>query len=333
MLDPRRLATLKAVARTGSFARAATELGYTQSAVSQHVSELERSVGLRLLERRPVELTDAGEVAVAAAESVADAIAAAEAVLRRLRSGTAGRVRLGAFASAASAIAAPAIATFARTHPDVAVTLAQMEPDQAYQALITGDLDLAVTFDYDLELYELPASVLRTALADEPLLAALPAGHPLAGRGSITMQVLASEPWIAAPFAGFPLDPLRAGQVSGFRPKLHFVGDDFATVLALVAHGLGVALVPELAAGLARDGVAFTRVADAPLQRHLYTARLRTDFPSAAVTALEHAIEQTATGRRRGHSVSHGGASGFIGRAMAAGSPTPVRRSRGRRAR
>ena len=59
MLDPRRLATLEAVLRTGSFAAAAEELGYTQSAVSQHIGELERATGLRLLERRPVRATPA----------------------------------------------------------------------------------------------------------------------------------------------------------------------------------------------------------------------------------------------------------------------------------
>jgi DNA-binding transcriptional LysR family regulator len=299
MLDARRLATLQAVARAGSFARAAATLGYTQSAVSQHVSELERSVGLRLLERRPVRLTDAGAVAVAAAESIGNAIAAAESLLDRMRSGTAGHVRLGAFASAASAIAAPALATFADTHPDVSVTLIQVEPPQAYDALISGELDLALVFDYDLAPHTPPAQIARTLLAKERLLAALPTGHPLAVQESVTLRMLASEPWIAAPLAGLPLDALRAGNTTGFRPRLRFVGDDFATVVALVAHGVGAAVVPQLAAGLVGDGVLLKPLDDAPLQRRLYTARLQTDFPFATASALETVIKQTVGERAR----------------------------------
>jgi DNA-binding transcriptional LysR family regulator len=82
MLEPRRLTTLQAVVRAGSFAGAAEELNYTQAAVSQHIAELERAVGLRLLERRPVRPTPAGQLALAAAEAAGNALAAAEAGLR-----------------------------------------------------------------------------------------------------------------------------------------------------------------------------------------------------------------------------------------------------------
>jgi len=194
MLDPRRLATLQAVLRTGSFAAAAEELGYTPSAVSQHIAELERAAGMRLLERRPVRPTEAGLVAARAAEASGRALAAAAAELRALRDGSAGTVRLGAFASAASALVAPALGRFGASHPRVRVALVQLETAAAHEALLDGRLDLAVTFDYDLAPQEPPDGVERVPLGDDPVLAALPAGHPLAGEETLELRALAGEP-------------------------------------------------------------------------------------------------------------------------------------------
>jgi DNA-binding transcriptional LysR family regulator len=114
MLDPRRLATLQAVVRAGSFAGAAEQLSYTPAAVSQHIAELERAIGLRLLERGPVRPTAAGQLALAADEAASRALAAAEAGLRALRDGEAGHLRIASFSSAASTLVTPALAKFAR---------------------------------------------------------------------------------------------------------------------------------------------------------------------------------------------------------------------------
>lgn len=290
MLDPRRLATLDAVLRTGSFAAAAAELGYTQSAVSQHIGELERATGQRLLERRPVRVTAAGRIALRAAHAAGTAIAAAETELRALRSGAAGAVRLGAFASAASALAAPALGAFARSHPGVDVTLVQLETPEAYAGLVHDRLDLAITFDYDLDPHPPPDVIARTPIAEDPLLVALPAGHRLAGAGPVQLGALAGDAWIAAPLAGLPLGALRDAGGVGFRPRLRFEGDDFRTVLALVASGLGIALLPRLAAQDVPRGVALRPLEGAPLTRHLYTARLRTEAARPAVAALEATI-------------------------------------------
>ena len=290
MLDARRLATLDAVLRTGSFAAAADELGYTQSAVSQHIAELERATGQRLLDRRPVRPTPAGRIAQRAARAAGTAIAAAETELLALRTGDAGTVRLAAFASAVPALAAPALGAFAEAHPAVEVTLVQLETPAAYDGLVAGRLDLAITFDYDLDPSPAPDVVLRSPIAEDPLLVALPADHRLAAARSVRLAELADDAWIAAPLAGLPLGVLRDARGVGFQPRLRFEGDDFRAVLALVASRLGIALLPELAARDLPAGVALRPIAGAPLSRHLYTARLRTDATRPVVAALEAAI-------------------------------------------
>lgn len=202
MLDARWLRTLAAVVEHRSFGAAAAELGYTQSAVSQQISELERAVGLPLLERRPVRPTAAGEVALAAAHQTGAVLDAAATQLRALRDGTAGTVRIGAFRSAAEAIVAPALGTFARRHPDVRVAIAQLETAAAHDALIAGAIDLAVTFDDAPVGPPVPAPITRRRLLTDDVLVALPADHPLAAQPRVALLDLAGERWIDAPDAG-----------------------------------------------------------------------------------------------------------------------------------
>lgn len=297
MLDPRRLATLQAVIRSGSFAAAAQELGYTPAAVSQHIGELERAVGLRLLERRPVRATEAGLVALEAADATSEAIGAASTRLRALRDGDAGAMRLGAFDSAARFIAAPALARLARTHPGIRATLVQMEPVQAHAALVAGTVDVALTFDYDLAPEPLPAVLERTYFAEDPMLVALPATHRLAGEQAIEWRALADAPWIEAPYAGLALPILRAltGQPA-LEPAFRFEGDDFSTILALVASGVGVALLPRLLLHPAPATVAVRPLAPEPFSRRLYLDRLRGRDSRPSLAALEQALRDACVG-------------------------------------
>ncbi len=295
MLDAHRLATLRAVVRTGSFGAAGAELGFTQSAVSQQVAALERAAGVRLVERRPVRPTAAGLVALRAGERAAQALAAGETELRALRDGHAGTVRLGAFASAAAALAAPALGVLGHERPEVAATLVPLEPAAAHAALVAGAIDLAITFDFAVAPDPPPAVVARAALADDPLLAAVPAAHPLAARDAVAPADLAGGPWLAAPLAGFPLDAL--GALAGRPPataRVAYGGDDFGTVLALVAAGVGVALLPRLAVRDAPAGVAVRPLAGPPLVRRLHLDRLRTDVPAPAADALAAALRAVA---------------------------------------
>src|SRR5579862_3156000 len=120
-MDVRRLRVLQAVVESGSVSAAASALDYTPSAVSQQISALEREVGAELLERvgRGVRPTDAALLLCQHAERVLGAIEEAEAALSALRAGKLGRLRLGAFPTAGSALVPEAIAAFERIHPGV----------------------------------------------------------------------------------------------------------------------------------------------------------------------------------------------------------------------
>jgi DNA-binding transcriptional LysR family regulator len=280
----------------GSFAAAAKALGYTPSAVSQQIAELERAAGLPLLQRRPVRTTEAGLVALAAAATADEALAAAETELRALRQGHAGHVRLGTFGSAASAIVAPALALYATERPGVTVTVVQIETPPAYAALITGDLDLAITFDQPPP-EPVPQTITRTLLLTDPVLAALPATHPRAANSQVALSELAAERWITAPNAGAPnlLEELDPPPTIG----ACYDGEDFAVVLAFVAAGLGVALVPALATRALPDGAVVRPLSDFSLNRDVYISRLHTRHIPPAVAALQTILSTSRLIRTR----------------------------------
>ncbi|MGW4962496.1 LysR family transcriptional regulator [Nonomuraea sp. NPDC004186] len=299
-LEPRLLATLEAVVRLGSFAAAAEELGYTQGAVSQQIADLERRAGLRLLDRRPVRPTAAGTVLLRAEEAVRAAMTRARTELEALNAGQSGEVRLGAFVSAAAGLVPPALAAFRRACPGVRVTLSQYETEDAYQRLLRGDLDLAVTFDYSWFPLPPPPGLRRSLIGRDPVMVALPARHALAGRTSLSLADLAGEAWIGTPVTGPTLGPLaELARSAGFRPRLAFEGDDFRTVLQLVAHELGIAVLPALALTDTVDGVVARAIAEEPLVRFLYCCRIDTAGAPAIVTRLETCLTEAAAGLPR----------------------------------
>jgi DNA-binding transcriptional LysR family regulator len=284
MLDARWLRTFAAVVEHQSFVAAASALGYTQSAVSQQIAELERATGLTLLQRRPVRPTAAGEIALKAARQTGTVLDAAATELRALRDGTAGTVRVGAFRTAAERLVAPALGTFAAQHPAVRVSVAQLETAAAYDALIAGDLDLAITFDDRLDHQSAPAPIVLRHLITDDVLVAVPRGHRLAGHDSILLDQLAGERWIDAPNAG--VTPTLARLLPDRERGTAYDGDDFAVVLAMVAAGLGIALVAGLATP-ASPTVVTRRLAGVNIGRDVNLARLDTRALAPAVGALE----------------------------------------------
>jgi molybdate transport repressor ModE-like protein len=243
-IELRHFLALEAVAREGSFGKAATSLGYTQSAVSQQIATLERIVGQRLVERpggpRPVSLTEAGRLLLTHADAIAARVAAAQADLTALGDGQAGTLRVGVFQSVGQRILPDVMHRFLEAWPLVDVTLTESADDTELLGLVErGDLDL--TFS-DLPLVEGPFDSVE--ILRDPYVLVVPSDGPLAHRSTpLTQREIAELDLI-----GHKHCRSLANIEARFGRPLRFVfrSDHNQTVQALVAAGVGIALVPRL---------------------------------------------------------------------------------------
>jgi DNA-binding transcriptional LysR family regulator len=248
-MELRDLRTLLTVVRTGSFTAAATELGYTQSAVSQQIAALEQEVGQRLVERRPVRATPAGSrLAEHAARLTlrADVARSELAAMGRAQH----ELRIAACPLAGPRMLAMALRRLRRRCPWLRVTLRSVDVDTAVADLAAGRVDLALVDglarpEGPLRLTE-SGLVLSVNLAEEPLVFVLPGGHPLAGRATIDLDMLADAPWIVTPGLAGELVTAASGAVT-------YDGSDVFTLLSLVASGHGSALLPASSAKALED--------------------------------------------------------------------------------
>jgi len=269
MLDPRRLLILDAVARAGSMTAAAAALDYTPSAVSQAIAALEREAGATLVERGPrgVRVTDAGAVLARHAAALRERLDIAERELEDVTGLRAGRLRLAAFPSAGSVLLPPAIAAFRAAHPGVELSLVEAEPQEAADGLRDGTVDVAVVYEYEFAAVLDAAGIELHPLGTDAMLVALPPGHPEAGADPIPMARLAGETWISSADPTCNRQLTHSAGLAGFTPKVAFASDDYGAVGRLVLAGVGVALIPELAAGAVGDAVLLRRLDPAPSRR------------------------------------------------------------------
>jgi molybdate transport repressor ModE-like protein len=296
MLDSRRLRVLLHVAHTGSLAAAATELGYTPSAVSQQIRALERELGTVVLERRArgVALTEPGQALARHAQRVLDELSAAEAEVEAIAGLRAGTLRLAWFSTAGAILIPRAIARFRERHPDIELELEEADPDQCAQALRDGQLDLAVLYEFRLG-PALPTDLHLRPLMEDRLHIALPPGHRLARRKRIRMAELRDETWIQGVRHGSTLDTLPAAcREAGFEPRIALRTDDPMAWQGLVAAGVGVAVIPELTLPTARSEI-LVRELDAPsLVRKVSAAMPSARYSPPAATAMVGTLEQVA---------------------------------------
>ncbi|WP_407561627.1 LysR family transcriptional regulator [Streptomyces sp. 184] len=298
-MDTAWLEVFRAVARHGSFTAAGTELGFTQSAVSRQIAALETEFGAPLFDRLPrgVRLTQHGRHALGHAEAALDRLADARRDLAALDRLAAGRLRLGSFATADAALVPRALAAFAADHPGVRVTHVEGYSRDHVAALAAGGLDLALVSGYPEQVaaYE---TVALTHLLDETVLVALPAGHRLAGSARpLRLADLAGESWVAGSQA--PEETLISACLrQGFRPRIDFVAREWTAKFGFVAAGLGLTLVPALAADALPRGVTLAALhpADAPTRTvHTATPRTGTHPPAVAgfLPYLRRAVRAT----------------------------------------
>ncbi|MHA6615645.1 LysR family transcriptional regulator [Pseudonocardia sp. DLS-67] len=290
MLDVRRLRLLRELAHRGTIAAVAEALSYTPSAVSQQLSALEREAGTPLLARtaRRVELTPAAHALVGHAEAVLERLERAEADLLAGRTGPAGPLRIGAFPSAARAVVPAALARLAAAHPALEPRLRELDPAAVAGALRAGEVDVALVHDYDFVPVPAEPGVQTVALFEEAMFLAAPHSFtPLAGEPH-PLRRWRDVPWIVAPAdTRCGTMTVRACEAAGFTPRARHEIDDFPAVLALVAIGGGVALVPELGVTAPDADVVLTPL---PMHRRTMAAHRRGAGGNPAIAAFVDAM-------------------------------------------
>jgi DNA-binding transcriptional LysR family regulator len=280
------------VADRGSFTAAAPALGYTQSAISRQISALEDEAGTALFDRLPrgVRLTEPGRRLLVHALAVLDQLHAARQELADLRELATGRLRVGAFATADAALVPRAIATFQRRHPDVVVTLREGFTPGLLELLGAGDADVAVVSYPTVQ--HLDGFDLRK-ICDDHMYVALPPNHRLAGKRQVRLTDLQDENWIAG--SSRPEDTLISSCLrTGFQPRIGFVARDWIAKQGFVAAGIGITLIPFLAAEAVRRDIKLVRIHpdDVP-PRQVYTATISGLTRSPAARAFLEVLHGT----------------------------------------
>jgi DNA-binding transcriptional LysR family regulator len=247
MLDVHRLRVFRAVVASGSVNAAAGHLGYTASAVSQHISALQRETGLTLLARsgRGVEPTAVG---LALAEEIDDVLARlgdVEAFVGDLRDGRTGSLSIAYFASVGSA-----------WMPAVARTLLQEFPALRLDLSLRDDLSTGPGKRPDVQIVVGPDDFTGTRearavhLLDDPFVALVPRDHPLAGEAGVELKKLQNERWIDNDVnrGWCRRNLLEACRAAGFRPSFRVEAHDYPSAIAFVEAGIGITVLPRLGA-------------------------------------------------------------------------------------
>ncbi|HTE64129.1 MAG TPA: LysR family transcriptional regulator [Solirubrobacteraceae bacterium] len=259
------LRVLVAVADAGGFSPAATRLSMSQPGVSRAVAALEAELGTALLIRRNGRTapTPAGERVLLHAREV---LARTEAIRQEAAGGggdCSGRVRLGSFASVTAQLLPGLLATLRVRHPGVEVALFEGHDEEVIRWVRERAIDVGVVSRAAPDLHLRP-------LAADQLVAALPADHPLAVRPHATLEELAAEPFVLSR-GGCERLILDTFSAAGHAPRVAFEVQEVSTILAMVAEGLGVSIVPELSALAVPPRVALRPLAP-PVERRLALA-------------------------------------------------------------
>ncbi|WP_374458117.1 LysR family transcriptional regulator [Nocardioides sp.] len=283
--------TFVAVCDAGSLTAAAEALGYTQSAVSRQVAALEQELGEQLLERLPrgVRPTAAGAALLPHARLVVGEAARGRDAVRRARDGDPVVLTLGAVPSATADLVPRALRSLA---DGPLCTLRSGGSPELHDLVLAGDLDVAVVTDYPPGLPH-DRRVVRTRLLEDEMCLVVAADHALArGKRRVRLATLAEETWVEDN-PGSERILVQAATRAGFEPRIRLEAGDLLGKVALVAAGLGVALVPGLLVPALPAGVAVRRLVDPPT-RGVHAVR-RTTRPRSGVDELVAALVGAAS--------------------------------------
>jgi DNA-binding transcriptional LysR family regulator len=299
MLDLRRLRLLHELHRRGTVGAVAEALSYSPSTVSQQLRVLEREAGTALFAPagRRVRLTDAALVLAGHAEQLLAGVERAEADLAAAAAGAvAGVVRVGSFQTASLRLLLPAMERLRRTHPGVDVRLVESETEPALEALPSQGLDLVLADEWSGTPRARRPGIDRQDLFVEPVLVAVPEGHPAAAGEAVELPVLAEAAW-ATGYAGGGMAALVrrvCATAGGFEPNVRHHTNELSMLLALVAGGHAVTLLPEIAFAGGHEGVAVRPLAGIDVDRTVFTATRTGADRRPALAAVRDALRGVA---------------------------------------
>ncbi|GAA5137830.1 LysR substrate-binding domain-containing protein [Pseudonocardia adelaidensis] len=298
-MELRHLRYFVAVAEELSFTRAAARLGIAQPPLSQQIGKLERELEVRLFERGPrgVRLTTAGTALLGEARMVLARTGEATRIVRQVEHGRTGAVRVGSVASGFSGVLLDLLPAFRAAYPAVLPLVYEMEAVPQLEALGQGRIDIGF-----LRSSAPHPGVSLWPLRAEPLVAALPEDHELARAERVPLAALAGEPFVLFPRADAPeaFDTIiGACDRAGFAPDVVYEASNDHTLVALVASGLAVSLVPGSTSNLRIPGARYRPVDPAEPAATMSAAIPATRAARPAVNLLELARSRAAGERSR----------------------------------
>lgn len=271
MIDLRRVHVLRVVDQLGTVTAAARSLHLTPSAVSQQLRQLARELDLPLLEPdgRRIRLTPAAHALLRHADDLAARWEHAQSELQDHSEWVGGVLRLSGFPSSLDMVVAPAAEHLRLGEPRLTVRICEVETAEAFERLMVGDVDIAVIVPNlggptaDDPRFE------QERLLDEPQDLLVPLDHPLAGRADAVLEEAAHDPWVLAAPGSCDQHELAlvACAAAGFSPAIAHEVREWSAVASLVAHGLGVCLMPRLVRIPAELPIARVPLRDAPTPR------------------------------------------------------------------
>lgn len=299
-MEIRDLVSFSATARAGSFSAAARRLGYTQSAVSQHVASLEAELGVRLFDRRPVRLTPAGSRLVEHVARILLHVEVARSELAQLEARS--EVHIAHTAHAAPDLMAVALRAIRASEPGTRLRATSGSAADVTAAVAAGDADIGLiggVVATGAPLMAADADVFAAAsLREDALVVAMAAGHPLASAAQVGLASVADGPWIDAPALDIGLAlALRGVPHQPVTPGVTYTGGDVRTLVALVAADHGLALLPAGSAAGA-VGVVAVPLAAEHLVHRTEILTLRQPRPQARRVAA--ALTEAAAGQPGG---------------------------------
>jgi len=275
-------------ARQKNFTRAAAKLHLAQAALSEQIRKLESELGTALFQRgrRESVLTAAGETLRGHAETLLQQAEAARRAVQELVGLRGGRLAIGAIPSVSAGLLPAPIAAFRKRYPQIEFVLAEGTSEAVAESVEAGRVEVGIVQSPTTE-----GTFAERALMTERFLLLVPTEHPLAQRREIDLKVFAAEPFVF--FKGRARQSaLGACRDAGFEPRMACESGELETVRALVAAGLGVALLPELAARRARPECALLRVRRPKIERQLSLIAKRGHTASPAAVAFEELLRK-----------------------------------------